>query len=198
MSLNLRALAHKSWRTIASIQTGVVLLILVVILVGGRNHCASAARYRGRRDAERLLPACAPDSGCGGIDRRISRLVVPRIAVAGQPLHRSGFRRSFPQFVALLLASLQISRRKLPPRFPSTEIAGHCGRRIGVGGGGARTAFAGIQTRAGGARRPLWNFRGTAPDLRACGVHRPCQPAAHFLWHAGGRSLGLAWISQSE
>ncbi len=32
MSLNLRALAHKTWRTIASIQTGVVLLILVVIL----------------------------------------------------------------------------------------------------------------------------------------------------------------------
>jgi len=32
MTLNLRALAHKTWRTIASIQTGVVLLILVVIL----------------------------------------------------------------------------------------------------------------------------------------------------------------------
>src|ERR1035438_6555085 len=32
MSLDLRALAHKTWRTLASIQTGVVLLILVVIL----------------------------------------------------------------------------------------------------------------------------------------------------------------------
>ena len=36
-------------------------------------------------------------------------------------------------------------------------------------------------------------FAERQPDLRACGVHRPCQPAAHFLWHAGGRSLGLAW-----
>jgi len=32
MALDLRALGHKTWRTIASIQTGVVLLILVVIL----------------------------------------------------------------------------------------------------------------------------------------------------------------------
>ena len=32
MTINLHALAHKTWRTIASIQTGVVLLILVVIL----------------------------------------------------------------------------------------------------------------------------------------------------------------------
>jgi len=32
MTVNLRALGHKTWRTIASIQTGVVLLILVVIL----------------------------------------------------------------------------------------------------------------------------------------------------------------------
>jgi len=32
MAVDLRALAHKTWRTIASIQTGVVLLILVVIL----------------------------------------------------------------------------------------------------------------------------------------------------------------------
>jgi len=32
MAVNLGALAHKTWRTIASIQTGVVLLILVVIL----------------------------------------------------------------------------------------------------------------------------------------------------------------------
>ena len=32
MVIDLRALAHKTWRTIASIQTGVVLLILVVIL----------------------------------------------------------------------------------------------------------------------------------------------------------------------
>jgi len=32
MALDFRAVAHKSWRTIASIQTGVVLLILVVIL----------------------------------------------------------------------------------------------------------------------------------------------------------------------
>jgi cytochrome c biogenesis protein len=32
MTIDLRALAHKTWRTIASIQTGVVLLILVVIL----------------------------------------------------------------------------------------------------------------------------------------------------------------------
>ena len=32
MIINLRALAHKTWRTFASIQTGVVLLILVVIL----------------------------------------------------------------------------------------------------------------------------------------------------------------------
>jgi len=32
MVFNLRALGHKTWRTIASIQTGVVLLILVVIL----------------------------------------------------------------------------------------------------------------------------------------------------------------------
>jgi cytochrome c biogenesis protein len=32
MAVDLRALAHRTWRTIASIQTGVVLLILVVIL----------------------------------------------------------------------------------------------------------------------------------------------------------------------
>ena len=32
MAVHLRALAHKTWRTVASIQTGVVLLILVVIL----------------------------------------------------------------------------------------------------------------------------------------------------------------------
>ena len=32
MAVDLRALGHKTWRTIASIQTGVVLLILVVIL----------------------------------------------------------------------------------------------------------------------------------------------------------------------
>jgi len=32
MAVDLRALAHKTWRTVASIQTGVVLLILVVIL----------------------------------------------------------------------------------------------------------------------------------------------------------------------
>ena len=32
MAIDLGALAHKTWRTIASIQTGVVLLILVVIL----------------------------------------------------------------------------------------------------------------------------------------------------------------------
>ncbi len=32
MAVNLRTLGHKTWRTIASIQTGVVLLILVVIL----------------------------------------------------------------------------------------------------------------------------------------------------------------------
>ncbi len=32
MTINLHALGHKTWRTIASIQTGVVLLILVVIL----------------------------------------------------------------------------------------------------------------------------------------------------------------------
>src|SRR5271157_4480999 len=31
MAVNLGALAHKTWRTFASIQTGVVLLILVVI-----------------------------------------------------------------------------------------------------------------------------------------------------------------------
>src|SRR5208282_1054318 len=32
MAVDLNTLAHKTWRTIASIQTGVVLLILVVIL----------------------------------------------------------------------------------------------------------------------------------------------------------------------
>jgi len=37
MAVDLGALAQKTWRTIASIQTGVVLLILVVILsVAGR------------------------------------------------------------------------------------------------------------------------------------------------------------------
>ena len=32
MAVALRSVAHKTWRTLASIQTGVVLLILVVIL----------------------------------------------------------------------------------------------------------------------------------------------------------------------
>ena len=32
MAVNMRTVGHKTWRTIASIQTGVVLLILVVIL----------------------------------------------------------------------------------------------------------------------------------------------------------------------
>jgi hypothetical protein len=32
MAVDLRSILHKTWRTIASIETGVVLLILVVIL----------------------------------------------------------------------------------------------------------------------------------------------------------------------
>ena len=116
-------LATRLWRTVASIQTGVVLLILVVILAA----VGTIVLQRPATEPDEMQSAYSPQAlrilGRGRVDRRISLLVVPRTDAAGQPLHRRGFHRSLPQFVALLLASIQISRRKLPPRFASAEIA---------------------------------------------------------------------------
>jgi len=110
MAVDLRALGHKTWRTIASIQTGVVLLILVVILAAAGTIVLQRPVTEPDEMQVAYSPACAPDTGRGRFDRCISRLVVPRTDAAGQPVYCGGFHRSFPQLVALLFASLQISR----------------------------------------------------------------------------------------
>ena len=113
MAVEFRSLAHKTWRTIASIQTGVVLLILVVIL----SAVGTIVLQRPVTEPDEMQSAYSPQA----------LRILDAIGLTDR-LHRS-----FPQLLALLLASLQMSRRKLPPRFTSTEIAGNRGRRIGVG-----------------------------------------------------------------
>jgi len=56
MALDLRALGHKTWRTIASIQTGVVLLILVVILAAA----GTVVLQRPATDPEEMQNAYSP------------------------------------------------------------------------------------------------------------------------------------------
>ena len=56
MALDLRALGHKTWRTIASIQTGVVLLILVVILAAA----GTVVLQRPATDADEMQNAYSP------------------------------------------------------------------------------------------------------------------------------------------
>src|SRR5208282_2837128 len=56
MAVALRALAHKTWRTIASIQTGVVLLILVVILAA----VGTVVLQRPATDPDELQRAYSP------------------------------------------------------------------------------------------------------------------------------------------
>ena len=56
MAVNLGALAHKTWRTIASIQTGVVLLILVVIL----SAAGTIVLQRPATDPDEMQTAYSP------------------------------------------------------------------------------------------------------------------------------------------
>ncbi len=56
MAVNLGALAHKTWRTIASIQTGVVLLILVVIL----SAAGTIVLQRPATDPDEMQSAYSP------------------------------------------------------------------------------------------------------------------------------------------
>ncbi len=56
MAVALRALAHKTWRTIASIQTGVVLLILVVILAAA----GTVVLQRPATEPDEMLNAYSP------------------------------------------------------------------------------------------------------------------------------------------
>ncbi len=56
MAVNLGALAHKTWRTIASIQTGVVLLILVVIL----SAAGTIVLQRPTTDPDEMQTAYSP------------------------------------------------------------------------------------------------------------------------------------------
>ncbi len=56
MAVDLGALAHKTWRTIASIQTGVVLLILVVIL----SAAGTIVLQRPATDPDEMQTAYSP------------------------------------------------------------------------------------------------------------------------------------------
>jgi cytochrome c biogenesis protein len=56
MAVDLRALAHKTWRTIASIQTGVVLLILVVIFAAA----GTIVLQRPATEADEMQSAYSP------------------------------------------------------------------------------------------------------------------------------------------
>jgi cytochrome c biogenesis protein len=58
MALDFRAVAHKTWRTIASIQTGVVLLILVVILAA----TGTVVLQRPATEADEMQRAYSPQA----------------------------------------------------------------------------------------------------------------------------------------
>jgi len=58
MAVDLRALGHKTWRTVASIQTGVVLLILVVIL----SAAGTIVLQRPATDPDEMQSAYSPQA----------------------------------------------------------------------------------------------------------------------------------------
>src|SRR5271166_6349629 len=58
MALDFRAVAHKTWRTFASIQTGVVLLILVVILAAA----GTVVLQRPATEADEMQAAYSPQA----------------------------------------------------------------------------------------------------------------------------------------
>jgi cytochrome c biogenesis protein len=197
MAVNFRSLARKTWQTAASIKTGVVLLILVVIF----SAAGTVVLQRPVTEPDEMQRAYSPQAlrfldaaGLTDVFHAwwfLALMVLVSLSIIAASIER--FPNAWRYFSRPYKYPDESFRRALHPQkqVPITD------EETGLVAA-ERAARDGFQTGAGGARRPFLDFCGTEPDLGNGGLHRARQLAADFLRRDRGRDLRLAGNAQSE
>ncbi len=193
-----KSLPRKVWQTAASIKTGVVLLILVVIL-------AAAGTIILQR------PMTDPDD----MQRTYSPQALRLLDATGMTdVFHAWWFLGLMGLVSVCIIAASIERfpnawryYSRPYKYPDASFrrALHPQKSIAVADEETGLVAAeralhslGLKPETGGAGRPLRNFLRAPPHLRDGRLHRARQPAADFLWLDHRWRLRLARIDQPD
>lgn len=191
MAVDFRAVAHKTWQTLASIKTGVVLLILVVIF----SAAGTIVLQRPITEPDDMQNEYSPQAlrfldaaGLTDVFHAwwfLGLMLVVSCSIIAASIDR--FPNSWRYFSRPYKYPDESFRRVLHPQ-QQVAIADEESGLVAAERALHSLGFKPERV----VRGPLRHLRRTPPHLRDGGIHRARQPAADFLQRNRGRDLGLA------